>query len=123
MSKIKSKISFKDNRGIIKDLITKCKISSITFISHKKNKIRGNHYHKKTTQWNYVLNGKLKFFSQIKNVKKTYFLNKGEISVTKPNEKHAIKAEKNSEYLVFTEGPRSGRNYELDTFRLNKKLI
>ena len=35
-------------------------------------------------------------------------------------EKHAIKALKKSEILVFTKGPRSARDYEIDTFRLKK---
>lgn len=123
MSKFKNKISFKDSRGVIIDLITNSKITSVTFITHKKNQIRGNHFHKKTTQWNYILKGKVKVFSKIENKKKSYILKKGEISITKPNEKHAIKAIENSEYLVFTEGPRSGKNYEKDTYRLKKKLV
>ena len=30
---------------------------------------------------------------------------------TEKNEKHAIKALKDSEFLVFTQGPRGGKNY------------
>ena len=46
-----------------------------------------------------------------------------DLVVTSPNEQHAIKAVKYSEYLVFTQGPRGGKEYENDTFRLKKKLI
>ena len=35
------------------------KINSITLISQKRGKIRGNHFHKKTIQWNYILSGKV----------------------------------------------------------------
>ena len=38
-------------------------------------------------------------------------------------EEHALKALNNSEILVFTKGPRGGKEYENDTFRLKKSLI
>ena len=60
------KINYKDDRGIIKDLIQKKNINAITYITINKNKIRGNHYHKKTTQWNYILSGKLKVYTKQK---------------------------------------------------------
>ena len=62
------KINYKDDRGIIKDLIKK-NINAITYITINKNKIRGNHYHKKTTQWNYILSGKLKVYTKQKKIK------------------------------------------------------
>ena len=59
MQKIKLKYNHKDNRGYIKDLLENKKINSITLISQKRGKIRGNHFHKKTIQWNYLLKGKI----------------------------------------------------------------
>ena len=59
MKKIKKKINFKDNRGIIVELLEKKNINAITFITQKKGKIRGNHFHKKTIQWNYLLKGRV----------------------------------------------------------------
>ena len=124
MKKIKSKIMHQDGRGQIIDLLEKKRISAITFITQKKNKIRGNHFHKKTTQWNYLIKGKIELVSKKKNKNlKKIILSKGDIVETEKNEKHAIKALKNSEFLVFTQGPRGGRNYERDTFRLLKPLI
>ena len=70
MKKINYKIAFSDKRGKIVDLIEKEKIHAITYITIKKNAVRGNHYHKKTIQWNYVLSGKLKLISQFKGKKK-----------------------------------------------------
>ena len=52
MKRIKIKINHKDNRGMIIDLLEKKKISAITLITQKKGEVRGNHYHKKTVQWN-----------------------------------------------------------------------
>jgi len=119
MRKLKQKIIHRDNRGLIIDLLEKKKINSITFITQKKGKIRGNHYHKKTIQWNYLLKGKILLVAQKKNSPiKKIILNVGDIVVTEKNEKHAIKALKNSEFLVFTQGPRGGKDYEKDTYRL-----
>ena len=124
MKKIKNKISHQDKRGLIIDLLENKKVNSITFITQKKGKVRGNHIHKNTIQWNYVIKGKIELYTQKKNssTKKT-ILSKGEIAETSKNEKHAIKALKDSEFLVFTQGPRGGKNYEKDTFRLLKPLI
>ena len=124
MKKIKSKVNFKDSRGKIVDLIEKKNINAITFITQKKGKIRGNHYHKKTIQWNYLLKGKISIYAKSKNKKvKIITLKVGDLVVTSKNESHAIKAIKDSEFLVFTQGPRGGKEYENDTFRLKKPLI
>ena len=123
MNKIKSKINFKDARGIISDLIEKENINAVTFITLNKNSVRGNHYHKKTIQWNYILSGKVIFISELNGKKKTLIGNKGELIKLDIKEKHALKGLKKSEFLVFTKGPRGGKEYENDTFRLKKKLI
>ena len=124
MKKLKIKVSFRDNRGLIIDLLEKKKINAITYITQKKGKIRGNHFHKKTIQWNYLINGKVKLYTKKKNSKvKKQILSKGDLVVTSLNEAHAIKATKDSEYMVFTQGPRGGKEYENDTFRLSKPLI
>ena len=106
MIKIK-KINFKDKRGIIVDLIEKTQINAITYITQKKNTVRGNHFHKKTIQWNYILSGKVILVTKKgkgKKIKK--IMKKGDLILTEKNEKHAIKALVNSEMLVFTKGPR-----------------
>ena len=124
MKKIKVTISYKDKRGLIADLLERQNINAITFITQKKGSIRGNHFHKKTIQWNYVLKGKLELYTKKKNKKKRkIILSKGDFAVTTKNESHAIKALKNAEFLVFTQGLRGGKEYENDTFRLKKSLV
>tara|TARA_B100001121_G_C18673147_1_gene614916 strand:- start:999 stop:1373 length:375 start_codon:yes stop_codon:yes gene_type:complete len=124
MKKIKIKTSFKDKRGIIVDLLEKKSINAITYITQKKNTIRGNHFHKKTIQWNYILEGKIELFTKKKNSKiKNIILKKGDLAVTDKNESHALKAIKNTKFLVFTQGPRGGKEYENDTFRLKIPLV
>ena len=124
MKKIKNKINHQDGRGVIIDLLEKKKINAITFITQKKGKVRGNHFHKKTIQWNYLIKGKIKVVTKKGNKgMQEMILSRGDLVVTSLNESHAIKAIEYSEYLVFTQGPRGGKEYEKDTFRLSKPLI
>ena len=67
MKKIKIKINHQDSRGVIVDLLEKKKINAITYITQKKGKVRGNHFHKRTIQWNYLIKGKIKIVGRIKN--------------------------------------------------------
>ncbi len=124
MKKIKYLVNHKDSRGVIKDLIQKKDINAITYLTIKKGKIRGNHLHKKTTQWNFILSGKVQIITKKKfsRVRKKIF-SKYDLIVTVPNEMHAFKAISDSEMLVFTQGPRGGKEYETDTYRLSKPLI
>ena len=123
MKKIKLKVNYKDNRGVIIDLLEDEKINAITLITLKKGAVRGNHYHKKTWQWNYIISGHMKLITKIPGKKiKKILLKPGDLAVTKPNEKHSLVGVKYCKCLVFTKGPRGGKNYEKDTFRLKKKL-
>ena len=116
--------SLKDIRGEIIDILENEKINSITIITFKKGAIRGNHFHKKTTQWNYVLDGEIIYYSQEKNKKNKVKMVAGDLSVSYPFQKHAFKGLKKSRVLVLTKGPRAGKDYEIDTYRLkNEPLI
>ncbi len=124
MKKINLKIAFKDRRGKIIDLIEGEKINAITFITIKKGAIRGNHYHKKSWQWNYIISGKMRLVTKMPNkkIKKT-LLNPGDLALTLPGELHALIGIEDCKFLVFSKGPRSGKGYETDTFRLEKLLV
>jgi dTDP-4-dehydrorhamnose 3,5-epimerase len=124
MIKINYKINFKDHRGVIIDMVEKEKINAVTLLVTKKGFIRGNHYHKKTWQWNYILNGKAKLICQKFHGKKyNTVLKKGDLILLGPGEKHAFFALSKFTMFVFTKGPRGGKEYENDTFRLKKSLI
>ena len=99
-------------------------INAITLITFVKGAIRGNHFHKNTTQWNYLLKGKVKLFSKSeKGEIEESILLPGNLISTEPMEAHALQAIDNSELLVFTEGPRGGEQYESDTFSLKTPLV
>ena len=124
MKKKKLKPNFVDQRGEITDILDNEKITSITIITFNKGAVRGNHFHKKTTQWNYVLDGKLNYYFQSPGKKICkLILNKGDLAISKINQRHAFKGFQKSRVLVLTKGPRSGENYESDTYRLKKPLI
>jgi quercetin dioxygenase-like cupin family protein len=124
MQKINTPVNHSDDRGIIIDLIENQTINAITYISFTKGAVRANHYHKKTTQWNYVTKGSIKLVTQFGDEEiKELILEKGDFAVTTPMEKHALVGLEDAEMLVFTEGPRGGKEYESDTFRLEQSLV
>ena len=124
MKTIKLKVNYRDRRGKITDMIEGESINAVTKVTFNKGAIRGNHFHKKTIQYNYLLTGKIKLLTQTgkEKIKKTIVKSKS-LFVIFPNEKHAFEAMENSELMVFTRGPRGGKEYESDTFRLEKPLI
>lgn len=61
---------YKDTRGIICDIFYKKKINHVTYIKTLPNKVRGNHYHKKTTQIMLILSGNLEYWHKKINAKK-----------------------------------------------------
>lgn len=124
MKKIKTPISFKDKRGSIVDLLQKENINAITYITFNKDAVRGNHYHKKTTQWGYVVSGKLLVKSKKPKGRVTQMIvEKGDLFLDEKMETHAIKGLVKSEVLFFTSGPRGGKEYESDTYHVNDMLM
>lgn len=124
MHKIDTKANFIDNRGEITDLLENEYVNAITKITFTKDAVRANHYHKETIQWNYVIKGSIllrtkKGDGPIQEI----LMQEGDLILTEPNEAHAIKAIDDAEILVFTKGPRGGKEYESDTFRLEYSLF
>ena len=124
MKKISAPVSFKDERGEIIDLLENESINAVTIVTFRKGAVRGNHYHKQTAQWNYVMSGKIKLVSQDPGgaVEET-ILDQGEFAVTVANVRHTLVGLEDSSVMVFTKGPRGGKEYESDTFRLDTPLV
>lgn len=110
--------TFIDERGVIQDLLTE-PIDAITRIRTVKGAVRGNHVHRRTTQWTYVLSGSLLVASGTTD----RIAGPGEMLVDEPGVPHAWKALEDTDCLVFTQGPRSGSEYESDTIRLADPLV
>ena len=82
---------------------------------------RGNHYHKESTQHMLMTKGKMEYWYKpidSKEPSKMIMVLTGDLVSTPPYEIHALRyLNDNSEFIVFTEGPRGGKDYEADTVR------
>ncbi len=115
--------AFTDERGTITDILVREPLEYVTVITSRNGAVRGNHYHKDTTQWVYVVEGRLRVLSQMPGEPtRDEILEKGDLVVHVPRESHAMIALDDAVFLVFTRGPRGGEDYEKDTYRLTEPL-
>jgi len=111
--------AFEDDRGKIMDILEHTPVDSVTIITCLKGAIRANHYHKESVQFSYVLSGKMLAYSQMPDEEvESQVLEEGDMMESPPLEKHALHAVEDSVLLIITRGPRGGKNYEDDTFRV-----
>ena len=131
MSNIKLlKKSFEDKRGKIIDIFVNLPKDHCSIITFNKGAVRGNHYHKKSCQFSFLLSGELDFYfgkvdkknGKLKKLKKRT-IKKNTLITHEPYEAHAFRSKKNSVMIAFSCGVRGGKNYEKDTFRLKNKLV
>jgi quercetin dioxygenase-like cupin family protein len=113
---------FEDHRGVIEDLL-QCPLDSVTEIVTLKGAVRGNHYHRKTTQWTYVVYGHLTAVARYADGTLHRELRAGDLLEEPCGVPHAWQAREDTKVLVFTQGPRSGEDYESDTTRLEDPLL
>lgn len=124
MNKIKIEKSFSDDRGDITDLLEHAQVDAITMITFTEGAVRANHYHKETVQWNYLISGKILLRTKLEGEEvEEAIMEAGDFIETVANEQHALKALEPSSLMVFTRGPRGGKEYESDTFRDMTSLI
>lgn len=116
------KSAFEDERGSISDILIGEKIEHVGIIFSKANTVRGSHYHKISTQHNYILKGKMEFTIKDANdanaEKQKIIVNEGDYVKIPPNVIHALKAITDTTFLVLTSDARIGNNYEEDTYRV-----
>lgn len=110
---------FEDERGVIQDLLGP--VDAVTHIFTRQGAVRGNHVHHRTTQWAYVISGRLLVATQEGFKRDARECGPGTLICEPPGVPHAWEAIEDTEVLVFTKGPRSGENYESDTVRLEPK--
>ena len=124
MIKLAQLEAFEDGRGTIRDLLIE-PIDGVTLIHTHARGVRGNHFHKFTTQWTFLVSGRLRVKTQhlFDDPGAEDVLEAGETMVSPPDEAHAWEALEDSVCVVFTSGIRTGTNYEQDTFRLKVPLI
>lgn len=104
-----------DKRGKISNYELTESINLIGLITSKKNTVRANHYHPIQEQKCLVTEGR--FISVFKNLLDadqqiiTHVVNKGDITVTKPNVAHAMVFSENTTFLNLVRGEREHENY------------
>jgi dTDP-4-dehydrorhamnose 3,5-epimerase-like enzyme len=133
MAKIKKiKTFFSDSRGKIIDIFSKKNFEHCSIVTFKKNSIRGNHFHKKSIQSAYIINGIFRVLSVKVDNKFKYNPENvesirakiGDYITHYKSEAHTYKClSKKGSLIVFTLGVRGGQQYEADTFKLKRKLI
>jgi dTDP-4-dehydrorhamnose 3,5-epimerase-like enzyme len=112
-----------DIRGSIFDIFYNTQLNHVAIINSNPSIIRGNHYHKETTQHILITEGELEYWFKSlddKELPQMYLAKKGDLISTPPYEIHTLKiTEKGNTFIVFSEGKRGGADYESDTFRVS----
>ena len=115
------KPAFKDKRGLIFDLI-EAPVEHVGMVTFSPDAIRGNHYHKKSIQYTYMLEGRIELLTKPargrgRRVKKT-IMEKGDLAVIPPGIIHTYRALTNASLIDCTSQSRRGSGYEDDTIRV-----
>ena len=127
---MKLKSSFKDDRGEIIDIFVKSPKDHCSIITSTKGAVRGNHFHKKSTQFTFIISGRFKLYratvddeGNLKEKVRIDIIEKNELIEHPPYESHTLVADTDEAVLLaFACGTRGGNFYEKDTFRRKKKL-
>ena len=122
---VKLDIAFRDSRGIILDIFESAPKDHGALITFNKGAKRANHYHKLSTQYTFLVSGKLTMRTA-KVDKKGNFIESIKEDIIKPHmlithrpyEAHAFEANENATILAFACGLRGGKDYEKDVYRL-----
>ena len=113
---------FEDERGKIMDIFYKDEIQHVAQIDSQPNVIRGNHYHKETTQHMLMIAGSMEYWYKkvgSDEKPKMVLLKKGDLISTPPLEIHTLKiGQDGNSFIVFSSGLRGGKDYESDTYRV-----
>lgn len=124
MEIIHKKINFTDERGTITDVfVNDCK-DHAAIIYCKKGAVRGNHYHRESTQYTFVVSGQLTVLNRNAGEKEIakHILRPNDMATHSPMEAHTLIADEDTIFLAFVDGKRGGENYEKDTYRLKVPL-
>lgn len=123
----KTIINFEDERGVIRDVLIGTTVDAITYLTFKKGAVRGNHYHERSVQHDYILSGSIlcRVQSGSGQMIEEAVLVPGDVITHVAGSRHAFKALEDSAMLSCTHGPRQGESFENDVVRLSgdEKLI
>ena len=113
--------AFMDERGVIVDFVN-ADLKHVGMITTEEKVVRGNHYHKKSNQYTYILSGSFEILlapsDQPANVKKVV-VRAGEMVSIPAGVIHQFKAIERSVMIEMDTESREGNEYEDDLFRVN----
>ncbi len=111
-----------DERGEIWDVLEGQDVRHAGYILSRQGAVRGNHYHKKATQYTYILRGKVEWVTRDLRdpgaEPKSHILTKGDLAITPPEVAHVLIALEDTEFLDMTDVSRADGGYETDTVRI-----
>lgn len=112
---------FRDRRGLIFDFI-EAPVDHVGMVTFRKGAARGNHFHKTSTQYTVVLQGRIELLTKPAHgrgtrAKKT-ILEKYDLAVIPPRVIHSYRALTPALLLDCTSRSRKGIGYEEDTVRV-----
>jgi quercetin dioxygenase-like cupin family protein len=110
-----------DSRGVIQDLLGP--VDAVTEIRTLAGACRGNHYHRRSTQWAYVVSGEMLFASVQDDGLHEEVHGPGDLVCEPPGQHHAWRAISDCTVLVFARGPRAANAYESDVVRLEVPIL
>lgn len=112
-------IAHRDERGVIVDVLLDYSVEHVATFSSKKGAVRGNHYHKESVAFIFVLVGKLQYSYRMVGETEVKVIEVGNKDLLRidPLEVHTVTALEDSVFLMLTHGPKGGRQFEGDTVR------
>lgn len=123
-------INHSDNRGSIRDIFVSSPKDHCSVITFTVNAIRANHFHKKSTQYTYVIEGEILMATCVVDLNgdptgeiEQAVIRVGDLVTHPPYHAHAFRALKASTILAFADGVRGGADYESDVYRLSVSLV
>ncbi len=111
-----------DERGEIWDILEGAEVRHAGYVVSRQGAVRGNHYHKKATQYTYVLHGKVEWITRDMRDPsaqvRSEILAAGDLAITAPEVAHVMIALEDTEFLDMTDVSRADGGYETDTVRI-----
>ena len=104
LKKVSSYFSHEDNRGSLTGIINEGTWKESNFITSKAGAIRGNHFHKETTELFFIVEGEIKV--NLQDIQKPerqeeHLFKKGDIFLIYPNTLHTFEIIKPSSWINF----------------------
>lgn len=124
MIKEQKPINFEDSRGTIRDIYVNKPFEHCVIIHSTPGGIRGNHYHERSLQCDFMVKGSMKVFSRKagSDIIEESISSEGEWIEWEKGEAHEFIAIDDVVFLSFVNGPRGGDEYESDTYHLKTPL-